>query len=344
VTARFRRFLDHREVLFEGRATAGEIVDGHGDLQAADVFCLDDGPRILDCIEFSDELRFGDVLADIGFLAMDLERLGAPDLAERLVERWASAAERDDEPVDVPETLLHHYVAYRAHVRAKVACLRWAQERPDDPAREAAADEARRLLALCDRHLDAARVRFVLVGGAPGTGKSTVAAGVGAATGWPVLRSDVVRKRLAGLDPLDRSGAAAVGEGLYGPELTEVTYRTLLDAAQGFAAAGHSVILDASWTSGQRRAQARAAAEGAGAEVVELCCELPAEVAAERIRARARSAADASDADEVVAAALRSAADPWPEATPLDTSRPPAEVIAHLVERSGHLFDRPPVG
>ena len=40
------------------------------------VFLVDEGPQVLDCIEFDDELRYGDTLADVAFLAMDLERLG----------------------------------------------------------------------------------------------------------------------------------------------------------------------------------------------------------------------------------------------------------------------------
>ena len=35
-------------------------------------------------IEFDDALRLGDGLADVAFLAMDLERLGRPDLAGRI--------------------------------------------------------------------------------------------------------------------------------------------------------------------------------------------------------------------------------------------------------------------
>lgn len=320
VAQRFRRFLDGRGSLFAQRIADGHAVDGHGDLQAADVFCLDDGPRVLDCIEFSDELRFGDVLADVAFLAMDLERLDAPDLAERLVERWASAAGTHGTVDALHRPLLHHYVAYRAHVRAKVACLRYRQEDPSDPARGAAADEARVLLELCDRHLDAARVRLVLVGGAPGTGKSTVAVGLAEATGWEVLRSDVVRKELAGLGPTDRAGAAAVGEGLYGAAMTEATYAELLARARPLLADGRSVVLDASWTRAEHRDAARALAVEAVADVVELRCELDPELAAARIRARAAEGTDASDADEAVAAVLAAAADPWPDAVVLDTS------------------------
>ena len=100
----------------------GRVVDGHGDLLADDIFCLDDGPRVLDCLEFDDRLRWLDGLDDAAFLAMDLERLGAPDLAARFLDWYAEFA---GDPA--PASLRHHYVAYRAFVRAKVACLRYDQ-------------------------------------------------------------------------------------------------------------------------------------------------------------------------------------------------------------------------
>ena len=326
VIERARTYLAGRGPLLDRRVADGHVVDGHGDLQAGDVFCLDDGPRILDCLEFSDELRRGDVLADIGFLAMDLERLGRPDLAEHAVTAWAAAAGHHG--TDVPRSLLHHEIAYRAHVRSKVACLRYAQEPPDDPARAESAAAARDLLALADRHLDAARVRLVLVGGAPGTGKSTLARRLGHARDWPVLRSDEVRKALAHLAPTDRSGAGAVGEGIYGPEWTARTYAALLERAEHHLVLGESVVLDASWTDAAHRRDAWRLAESVHAEVVELRCTLAPAVAAERIRARQATGADASDADEEVAAALAAAAAPWPEAIEVDTSSSPDEVLA----------------
>ena len=76
------RFLAGRAPLFADRCADGRIVDGHGDLIADDIFCLDDGPRALDCLEFDDKLRYLDGLDDVAFLAMDLERLGRPDLAD----------------------------------------------------------------------------------------------------------------------------------------------------------------------------------------------------------------------------------------------------------------------
>ena len=108
-----------RDPLFAARAQAGRIVDGHGDLLADDIFCLDDGPRILDCLDFDDRLRWVDGLDDAAFLAMDLERLGAPELAEQFTGWYA---EYSGDPA--PTSLRHHYAAYRSLVRAKVDFLR----------------------------------------------------------------------------------------------------------------------------------------------------------------------------------------------------------------------------
>ena len=72
-----------------GQIDAGRIVDGHGDLLADDIYCLDDGPRILDCLDFDDQLRWLDGLDDAAFLAMDLERLGAAELARQFIDWYA---------------------------------------------------------------------------------------------------------------------------------------------------------------------------------------------------------------------------------------------------------------
>lgn len=150
--------------MFAERIRAGRVVDGHGDLLADDIFCLDDGVRILDCLEFDDRLRWLDGLDDACFLAMDLERLGLPDLARRFTSWYA---EYSGDPA--PESLRHHYVAYRAFVRAKVACLR---ARAGDGQ---AAAEAWQLAGMTLGHLRAGAVSLVLVGGLPGTGKTTLA-------------------------------------------------------------------------------------------------------------------------------------------------------------------------
>lgn len=108
------RFLAGREALFADRVDAGRIVDGHGDLLAEDIFCLPDGPQILDCLEFDDRLRWVDGLDDAAFLAMDLEHHGRPDLAAAFLDQYAQFTA---DPA--PASLRHHYVAYRAAVRSR---------------------------------------------------------------------------------------------------------------------------------------------------------------------------------------------------------------------------------
>jgi uncharacterized protein len=324
-----RRYLDGRAALFDHRIAQGKIVDGHGDLLADDIFCLDDGPRILDCVEFDDELRYGDVLADVCFLAMDLERIGAADLGARFMSWY-----RELSAETYPATLAEHYIAFRAHIRTMVACLRAAQG--DD----AAAAQASLLLGIARDHLERGQVALVLVGGLPGTGKSTLAAGLADRFGWSVIRSDEVRKDLAGIGHAERADAG-FREGLYGPEATAGTYRELLERARRLLAFGEPVVLDASWTDARYRAAAAEVAHETCSELVELECTAPTEVAAERLRSR--GAADVSDATPAVAAAMAGAADRWPSAQAVDTTTSPDVTLhaaeAHMRERLG-LTDR----
>ena len=290
------RFTAGRDPLLAQRISAGKIVDGHGDLLAGDIFCMPDGPRILDCLEFDDKLRWLDGLDDAAFLAMDLERLGAAGLAEQFVA-WYSEYSGDQ----APASLRHHFVAYRAFVRAKVSCLRASQGDPG------AAAKARQFTAMTLQHLRAGAVTLVLVGGLPATGKSMLAGALADRLGWTVLSSDRVRKELAGLAP-QTSARARYGTGIYTPEWTERTYAELRARAARLLSMGESVILDATWSAEPQRTAAAALADQASADVIALRCAAPQTVAADRIRARSGGT---SDADETVAAAMAAATMLW---------------------------------
>ena len=308
-------FLDGRADLFAARRAEGRVVDGHGDLLADDVFCLTDRPVLLDCLEFDDRLRYVDGLDDAAFLAMDLERLGRPEPAARFLDLYAEFAADPAPPI-----LSHYFVAYRAAVRAAVTCIRVDQGGGD-------AAEARALLDLADRHLQEARVRLVLVGGLPGTGKTTVAGGVADQLGAVLVSSDRVRKELAGLNPTDPA-TAGYRDGLYRPEHTDATYAALLHRAEELLGRGETVVLDASWTDDGHREQATALADRTSSDLVALRCNAPRELADARIRARRGSA---SDATPLVAAVMSADADPWPEATVVDTSGPAEDSVATAV-------------
>jgi uncharacterized protein len=323
VLAAAERYIAGRSPLFARRVAAGRIRDGHGDLLTDDIFCLDDGPRILDCLEFDDELRFCDVLADVASLAMDLEHIGRPELAASLLARY-----RDATGDDWPRSLAHHYVAYRAQVRALVAGLRFAQ------GEHRAGEDARRLLDQCRRHLTEGRARLVLVGGLPGSGKSTLSVRVAAALGATVVRSDELRKARAGLGTRSPT-PTAVAPDLYRPEVTEATYRLLLAESRRLLAAGHSVVADATFADPRWRDEARQLAAAAFADLDELRCVAPLEVLEERVARRAASGADASDATSAVLRAFAISEAPWPGAGRVDTSGTPEVATALALQLLG---------
>ena len=323
VDALAARYLAGRGALFDLRVREGRALDGHGDLLAEDIFMLDDGPRVLDCIDFDERLRFGDALADVAFLAMDLERLGRPDLAQRFLTAYQEHA------ADTwPASLAHHHVAYRAQVRAKVRAIRAGQ------GSATAAGDARELLGVARRHLEVGAVRLVLVGGLPGTGKSTLAAGLADALGATVIRSDMVRKELAGLRP-DEPAAADFGAGIYTPDATEATYREALRRTEVALGLGEIVVLDASWGSDRWRSEARTVAGATASELAELRCSVAPDTAARRMRRRRSAGADPSDATPEIAAQLAVVEDPWPTAAVVDTGNGPGEALVKALAAVG---------
>ena len=315
------RFLDGRGPLFQERIDQGWIRDGHGDLRAEHVFCLDDRPRLIDCLAFRDDLRIADVLMDLAFLVMDLHRLAGPAAALWLVRHYDEfSAERH------PSGLAHHYVAYRAQVRAKVAAVRFSQG-IEEAAREAA-DYHR--LAL--QHLLVGQTRLVLVGGGAGAGKSTVAAGLSDALGLTWLRSDEIRKNLAGM-PVDEHAYEEPGQGIYGPEFSDRVTREMLREAELLLERGESVVLDATWAEEHRRAWARELAERTSSTLTEIVCDAPLGLAKERIARRMASPGEPSDATPEIAEYVAAAFEPWPTAFVVDTAQAIADSVAAACDR-----------
>src|SRR6185503_19575808 len=143
------------------------------------------GPVILDCLEFDDALRYVDTIDDAAFLAMDLEFLDRRDLGDLFMQQYLSLSGDT-----APAGLQDFYIAYRAVVRAKVDCVRVTQGH-----REAAAD-ARRHLDIALEHLRAGTVRLVVIGGGPGTGKTTLAHALAERIQADVISTDDVRRQL----------------------------------------------------------------------------------------------------------------------------------------------------
>ncbi|WP_330255847.1 AAA family ATPase [Nocardia sp. NBC_00565] len=174
------------------------------------------------------------------------------------------------------------------------------------------------------RHLEQAAVRLVLVGGLPGTGKSTVATNLAIATGAVVIASDHVRKQLLAGHELTGS-IGTYGAGAYAPAGKARVYAEMLSKARALLGSGVSVILDASWIDATERQRAAALAEEAHADLVELRCVCPRAVASGRIRQRAVCE---SDATPDIAVAIADATVAWPDAITLDTTWPPDHTAA----------------
>jgi predicted kinase len=239
---------------------------------------------------------------------MDLERLGRSDLSRRFLDAYREAT------ADAwPSSLEHHHLAYRAQVRAKVAAIRAAQGDPQS------VEVARRHLEQARAHLRAGRVQLVLIGGLPGTGKSTLASGLERELGICVLRSDELRNAF-GPRPAWRQDETDFGRGLYAPEIIEATYARMRSEAKVALSLGESVVLDASWSDPDQRHLARLLAASLHADVSELRCDLPEEVAVERLRVRTDAGGDASDATPAIAALMAARTTLWPEAHVIDTS------------------------
>ncbi len=319
------RWLDGRNPLLDDRIASQRVCDGHGDLQAEDIFCLDDGVRILDCLEFSDRLRHCDVCADVTFLAMDLERLDRADAANRLLSDYQELT--DDR---FPQTLIHFYLACHAYVRAKVACLRSAQGADD------ANVEANALQALTLDHLRSARVRMVLVGGLPGCGKSTLAAGVAAAADLTVLRSDAIRQGVG--EPMSAAitthvGPSGYGEGRYQSAVTATVYGELLRQAEHHLGKGESVVLDASWIAASWRDAARLVADRTSSDFIEVRCDANPGDAAARVARRLSEHTDVSEATPEIGVAMGRSMDPWSSAVVINTSLlGPGEAVARALD------------
>jgi uncharacterized protein len=277
---------------FAERVRTGRIRDCHGDLQAQHVCCTDP-IEVFDCIEFNHRFRYGDTAGEIAFLAMDLDVLGRPDLALDFVNAYLDAS---GDYGAVP--LLDFYRAYRAWVRGKVHGLQAA-----DPARgdhAALVERARRYFDLAAAYArPRARPALAVMTGLSASGKSRAAREMAHEAGAIVVRTDAVRKQLAGV-PWHQRQANGLGDGLYTPAMTARTYEACLGHAEALLGAGWSVILDGVFGRRAERDAARALARRCGVPLRIVWCEAPEPVLRERLRARVAAGRDLSDAREDV--------------------------------------------
>lgn len=289
--ASHQAFLRVRPLLTE-RDFRGFVRRCHGDLHLANIVLIDDRPVLFDAIEFDAQMATVDVLYDLAFTLMDLLHHDQPGAANIVLNRYLAAT-----PADNLDALaaLPLFMSIRAAIRAQVALARLKPPHSDD---SGILDQARRYFDLARMLIRPPAPRLIAVGGLSGTGKTVLAHALAPVVAPPpgavVLRSDLVRKQMFGVEDTHRLPPSA-----YTPEHAARVYDTLAQHARRVLAQGHSAIIDGVFAREDERDAIAALARERNVPLNGLF--LVADLATRQMRIGSRRG-DASDATQEVAA------------------------------------------
>ncbi len=296
-TRAFTESWFHRSAeLFQTRRINGFVRECHGDLHLANI-CIWNGQIVLfDCIEFNESFRCIDVIQDAAFTAMDLQANSHADLSTQFINQYVERT-GDWEAL----ALLPLYLCRHAYVRGKINAL-LAAEPVEEPVRQSALQAASRYFRLASTYAQPQQGQLILVMGVSGSGKSTLASQLARQTGAFHVRSDAVRKHLAGI-PLDHPAP----DSAYDAATTALTYQRLTDLGISLASRGSSVILDATYLRHSQRHSVMKASESAGVPLHIVLCTAPPDVLHQRLASRTGDVSDAGP--DLLASQLRNLED-----------------------------------
>lgn len=282
--------FDHLRSNMAERKHQGFIRECHGDLHLGNIVLWQGQPLPFDCIEFNPALRWIDVISEIAFTVMDLCARGCKPLGFGFLNDYLSLI-GDYAGV----RLLRYYLVYRAMVRAKIAHLS-GQQHPDEIAYQR---DFEHYLELARAFSHAKRAALCITHGFSGSGKSYASRHLASHLGALHLRSDVERKRLAGLEATADS-KSQLGGGIYTPDLTHRTYQKLWDDARTILTAGYPVIVDATFLKRAYRDRFKELAASLKLPFLILDFQATEEVLRQRILKRIQERHDPSEADLTV--------------------------------------------
>jgi aminoglycoside phosphotransferase family enzyme/predicted kinase len=285
------QYFERRSELFERRIAQKRIVDGHGDLHLEHIHITPDKVQIYDCIEFNNRFRYGDLAADLAFLAMDLDFSNCWQEGRYFIDQMA---QKLDDP-DLPE-ITDFYKCYRAYVKGKVKSLQSAEEEVPRAEREKAEQTAIAYFELSLRYalLGSKPIVLIFMGGV-GTGKTTLAKHFEQKFNIDRFSSDRIRKSMAGVS-LQQRTPAGQRDKLYSPSVSGQTYQTLFDKMAQHAAKGKSVILDATFSSRESREKAIGEIQELGADYLFIESKASEQVIKSRLKERDQQDDVVSDA------------------------------------------------
>jgi aminoglycoside phosphotransferase family enzyme/predicted kinase len=296
VVARLSEWLN--SVLYElkpvihQRKRMGAVRECHGDLHARNIVRWRQQWMPFDCIEFNPDLRWIDVMSDVAFLFMDLAAHDRQDLAYAFLSRYL-----EDSGDYVGLRLLRLYAVYRALVRAKIDAI-GAASVPQESAQALLTREMERL-RIASELTQPAKAVLMITHGVTAVGKSWLSERLINSIHAVRVRSDLERKRLAGLAPLERSDSG-VGEKLYAGETTDRTYARLRECAASGLAAGLNMIVDAAFLRASQRASFRELALEHRCRFVIMSCHASRATLHARLDTRKRIGLDPSEATVAV--------------------------------------------
>ena len=273
------------------RKDQGFVRECHGDLHLRNIAIVNEEVIAFDGIEFSEDLRWNDVISEIAFLVMDLQDHGQNKMASRFLNQYLELTGDYSGLV-----VLKYYLLYRAIVRAMVSCIRLKQEGLSKEEEKLEQKDFQKYLQLAESYTKQAQPKLFITYGLSGSGKSTVSQVLMQEYPTIRIRSDVERKRLSGIETnkRDKSG---VQQGIYNGNTSEKTYSHLMMLAETLLTSGYSVVIDAAFLQLKQRELFSNLAQKHEVNFTILACDVDIDTIRQRLIQRNIENKDVSDAD-----------------------------------------------
>lgn len=277
-------FIASHKEIFSQRIDDNKISDCHGDLHLNNLCYFNDKIHAFDCIEFNSDFRFIDRIYDTAFIFMDLIYRGNKELAFSFINSYLT--ETGDY---TGALLLPLYSCYRAMIRGKVYAYM-----TNDPAiplenKTNSKEKSKTFYNLAEKFTHRSKGKIFLMMGLSGSGKSTVATYLAAKAGAIHLRSDAIRKNLAGIALYEKAP-----EEIYSKEMSEKTYSKMKDLGIVLSTHGFNVVLDAKYDLKLLRDKIKTDCKKAGIKFSIIYCLASVETIRARLRSRKNDISDAT--------------------------------------------------